>query len=77
MNASLYSCCLRFSKQEQTLYPGKPNNGHFSDVNCDFEIEVANFENDIASEKRPYNQNAFIKFNDLGVTASLFCPSFS
>ena len=55
LNASLYSCCLRFSKQEQTLYPGKPNNGkNFGDVNVTFEIEVANFENDIASEKRPY-----------------------
>ena len=32
-----------------------------------FETEVANFENDIASEKRPYNQHAFIKINDLGV----------
>ena len=53
MNASLYSCCLRFSKQEQTLYLGKPNNGTFSvsHVNVTFETEVANFENDIASER--------------------------
>ena len=36
MNASLYSCCLRFSKQEQTLYLGKPNNGNFRYVNRDF-----------------------------------------
>ena len=36
MNASLYSCCLRFTKQEQTLYPGEPNNGNFRYVNCDF-----------------------------------------
>ena len=26
----LYSPCLRFSKQEKTLYPGKQNNGKFS-----------------------------------------------
>ena len=26
MNGSLYSCCLHFSKQEQTLYSGEPNN---------------------------------------------------
>ena len=32
-----------------------------------FETEVANFENDIASEKQPQNQNAFIKINDRGV----------
>ena len=30
MHDSLYSCWLRFTKQEQTLYPGKPNNGNFS-----------------------------------------------
>ena len=51
MNASLYSCCLRFTKQEQTLYPGESQTyEHFRYVNCDFETEVANFENDIASE---------------------------
>ena len=55
MNASLYSCCLRVSKQEQTLYPGEPNNGNLRYVSIvTFETEVANFENDIASEKRPY-----------------------
>ena len=44
----------------------EPNNGkHY--VIVTFETEVANFENDIASEKRPNNQNAFIKINDLGV----------
>ena len=32
-----------------------------------FETEVANFENDIVSEKRPQNWNAFIKIDDLGV----------
>ena len=36
MNASLYSCCLCFTKQEQTLYPGEPNNGNCRYVNCDF-----------------------------------------
>ena len=36
-------------------------------VNCDFWDRRANLENDIASEKRPQNQNAFIKINDLGV----------
>ena len=35
-------------------------------VNCDLDRR-ANLENDIASEKRPQNQNAFIKINDLGV----------
>ena len=34
---------------------------------CDFWDRRANLENDIASEKRPQNQNAFIKINDLGV----------
>ena len=32
-----------------------------------FEIEVANFENYIAPEKRPQNQNALIRIDDLGV----------
>ena len=36
-------------------------------VNCDFWDRRANLENDIASEKRPQNQNAFIKINDLCV----------
>ena len=27
MNASLYSCWLCFTKQEQAIYPEKPNNG--------------------------------------------------
>ena len=36
MNDSLYSCCLHFSKQEQTLYPGEPTNGNLRYVNCDF-----------------------------------------
>ena len=36
-------------------------------VNCDFWDRRANLKNDIASEKRPQNQNAFIKINDLGV----------
>ena len=35
--------------------------------NCDFWDRRANLENDIASEKLPQNQNAFIKINDLGV----------
>ena len=30
MNVSLYSRWLHFTKQEQTLYPGKPNNGKSS-----------------------------------------------
>ena len=34
--ASLYSCCLLFSKQEQTQYPGKPTMDYFRYVNCDF-----------------------------------------
>ena len=53
MNASLYSCCLRFTKQEQTLYPGEPAMEIFGTSIVTFETEVANFENDIASEKRP------------------------
>ena len=32
-----------------------------------FETGMANYENDIASEKPPWNQNAFIKINDLGI----------
>ena len=32
-----------------------------------FETQVAHFENTIASEKRPWNQNSFIKINDLDV----------
>ena len=32
-----------------------------------FETEVANFENDIASEKMAIESNAFIKIYDLGV----------
>ena len=38
MNASLYSHWLRFTKQKQTLYPGKPNNG--KSLVRKFEIEV-------------------------------------
>ena len=55
MNVSLYSGWLRFTKQEQTLYPGKPNNGQLSvrNVNCDFRDRRAYLEDDIASEKRP------------------------
>ena len=67
MSAFLYSCWLRFTKQKQTIYPGKPNNGTFSVHNCDFWDRRANLENDIASEKLPQNQNTFIKINDLGV----------
>ena len=40
---------------------------NFRYVNCDFWGRRANLENDIASEKRPQNQNAFIQINDLGV----------
>ena len=36
---------------------------NFRYVDCDF----WDLQNDIASEKRPQNQNAFIKINDLGV----------
>ena len=45
-----------------------------------FETEVANFENDIASEKQPENQYAF---SDIGVILlgkefyMSFCPSLS
>ena len=53
MNASFYSRCLRFSKHEQTLYPGEPNKGICGTSIVTFETEVANFENGIASEKRP------------------------
>ena len=68
MNAPFYSCCLRFSKQEQTLYLGKSNSGeNFCMLIVTFETDVANIKNYIASERRPYNQNAFIKINDLNV----------
>ena len=40
---------------------------NFRYINCDFWDRRAYLENDIASEKRPQNQNAFIKTNDLGV----------
>ena len=36
-------------------------------VNCDYWDRRAHFDIDIASEKRPQNQNTFIKINDLGV----------
>ena len=52
MNASLYSCCHRFSKQEQALSPGKPNNGKIVvRPVVTFETEVGNFENDIRLRK--------------------------
>ena len=67
MHASLYySCWLNFKKQELTIYPGKPNNGKYS-VRKLWLLRRANLENYIASEKRPQNQNAFIKINDIGV----------
>ena len=57
MNASLYSCCLRFSKQEQILYPGEPNNGNFRYVSCDFWDRSGKF----------WKWHCLIKINDLGV----------
>ena len=36
-------------------------------VNCDYWDRRAHFDIDIASKKRPQNQNTFIKINDLGV----------
>ena len=33
LNASLYSCWLRFTKEEQTLYPGKPKKGKLPQKN--------------------------------------------
>ena len=49
-----------------SLYKARADNGKLY-VNCDFWDRRANLENDIASEKRPQNQNAFIEINDLGV----------
>ena len=57
VNASLYSCCLRFTKQEQTLYPGSQTMEIFGTSIVTFETEVANFENDIASESKRLHQN--------------------
>ena len=60
MLASLY-------KARADTLPGKPNNGKCSVyVIVTFEIEGHSLT-DIVSEKRPLNQNAFIKINDLGV----------
>ena len=54
------------SKSWQSIR-GSHTMGNFRYVNCDFWDRRANLENDIASEKRPQNQNAFIKINDLGI----------
>ena len=51
------SCCLRVSKQEQTLYPGEPNNGNFRYVNCDFWDRSGKF----------WKWHCLIKINDLDV----------
>ena len=50
----------RFTRGSQTME-------NFGYVNCDFWDRRANLENDIASEKRPWNQNTLIKINDLGI----------
>ena len=47
--------------------PGEAKQWKIFGTSITFETVVVNFENDIASEKRPWNQNAFIKINDLGV----------
>ena len=61
MLASLY-------KARADTLPGEAKQWKkFRYVNCDFWDRRANLENYIASEKRPLNQNAFIKINDLGV----------
>ena len=57
---ALQSKSWQFTRGNQTME-------NFRYVNCDFWDRRANLENDIASEKRPHNQNAFIKINDLGV----------
>ena len=54
------SKCRPFTRGSQTME-------NFLYVNCDFCNKRAHFENDIASEKWPQNQNTFIKVNDLGV----------
>ena len=55
MNASLYSCCPRFSKARARHFThGEgPHNGKLLPVRqlYTFETEVASFENDIASDK--------------------------
>ena len=63
MKASLYSCWLRFTKQEQTLYPGKPNNGKSSVRNFEIERQILKIIFP-QKKKRPQNQN---EINDLGV----------
>ena len=57
---ALQSKSRHFTRRSQTME-------NFRYVNCDFWDRRANLENDIVAEKRPYNQNAFIKINDLGV----------
>ena len=49
MNASLYSCCLRFSKQEQTYTLRKEAKQwkiFGTSINVTFETEVAKIENE-------------------------------
>ena len=57
---ALQSKSRHFTRGSQTME-------NFWYVNCDSWERRANLENDIASEKRPQNQNAFIIINDLGV----------
>ena len=90
MNASLYSCCLCFTKQEQTLYPGEPNNGNFWYVNCDFWDRSGKFwkwhclrKTAIESKRLHQNEWSWCHIVEKRIlyavmdTAYLFCPSFS
>ena len=53
MNASLYACCLRFFKARADTLPGGSQTENVGTSIVTFETEVANFENDTASEKQP------------------------
>ena len=64
---SLFMLAPLYKARADVFTLGSQAMENFRYVNCDFWDRRANLENDIASEKRPYNQNAFIKINDLGI----------
>ena len=69
MNASfiIHAGFALQSKSSQS-YPGKPNNGKYSVRKMvTFEIEGQILKMTLPQKKRPQNQNAFIRINDLGV----------
>ena len=76
--------CLRFSKQEQTLYPGEPNNGKFRYVNCDFWDRRGKFwklhclgKTAIESKRLHQNQWSWCHFAKKRNFFVSLCPLFS